>query len=242
MKHREKSSSIHEELCKRMQEASELYVREHYQPPELDKELMERLIQAARRQRYKRIVRVATMFMVLLMGSMSMGVWMNADGVYGGKRVTQKVIRFFEPLEIQEKIDEEGNITQELKIDKFENVPDALDFFDKIYVPEFVPAEYQFKQLVIEKRTEFVQYEYTYEDKNETPLYICFIFQLVQMDTMISGDTYRSPRTGEELHINEIEETDEFTVTRATDEYDCIVSGYGSKNVGIRIMENLRKL
>lgn len=37
--------NIHEELCKRMQEASELYVREHYRVPKLDKELLDKLTQ-----------------------------------------------------------------------------------------------------------------------------------------------------------------------------------------------------
>lgn len=239
MKHTEENNSIHEELCKRMQEASELYVREHYQPPELDKDLKDRLIQAARRQYYKRIMRIAAMFMVFLMGSVSVGVWMNADGVYGGKRVTQKLIYFFDPLEVQEKTDEDGNVTQELKIHDFESISDALDFFDKLYVPEFIPAEYQFKQLVIEKGMELVRYEYTYEDKKETPLYICFVFNSIEQDILLSGYRYHSPRTGEEMYINEIEETNEFVVTRVTDKYECVVNGFGSKNVGVRIMENL---
>lgn len=239
MKQTEENNNIHEELCKRMQEASELYVREHYQPPELDKELKDRLIQAARRQRYKRIMRIVTMLMVFLMGSVSVGVWMNAEGVYGGKRVTQKLVHFFVPLEIQEKTDEDGNVTQELKINQFDNIHNALDFFDKIYVPEFIPVEYQFKQLVIEKGVGLVRYEYMYEDKSEIPLYICFVFNPAQKDILLSGHPYHSPRTGEKMYINEIEETNEFAVTRVTDEYECMVSGFGNKNVGIRIMENL---
>lgn len=241
MKQTEGSNSIHEELCKRMQEASELYVRKHYQPPELDKELKDRFIQAARKQRYTRIMRIAAMFMVLLMGSVSMGVWMNADGVYGGKRVTQKLVHFFDPLEIQETTDEDGNVTQELKINQFDNIHNALVFFDRIYVPEFIPDEYQFKQFVIEKGSELVRYEYTYEGKREMPLYICFTFNSMQKDIMLSGYPYHSPRTGEKMYINEIKGTNEYTVTRVTDKYECMINGIGSKNIGIRIMENLRE-
>lgn len=93
----------------------------------------------------------------------------------------------------------------------------------------------------IEKGTALVRYEYTYEDKSETPLYICFVFNPAQKDILLSGYPYHSPRTGEKMYINEIEETDEFAVTRVTEEYECIVSGFGNKNVGIRIMENLRE-
>ena len=110
-----------------------------------------------------------------------------------------------------------------------------------IYVPEFIPDEYQFKQFVIEKGSELVRYEYTYEGKREMPLYICFTFNSMQKDIMLSGYHYHSPRTGEKMYINEIKGTNEYTVTRVTDKYECMINGIGSKNIGIRIMENLRE-
>ena len=58
--------------------------------PDMGEELRQKIRQKERRIRYKRIGRLAAMFAIVLLTGMSFGIWMNADGVYGGKQFSKK--------------------------------------------------------------------------------------------------------------------------------------------------------
>ena len=103
------NDKIHQEFCRKMQEANEQYVRMNFTVPDMGEELRQKIRQKERRIRYKRIGRLAAMFTIVLLTGMSFGIWMNADGVYGGKQFSQKVIRLISPLEIHTTVDEAGN-------------------------------------------------------------------------------------------------------------------------------------
>lgn len=235
------NDKIHQEFCRKMQETNEQYVRANFTAPEIGQELRQKIRQIERRMRYKRAGRFAAMFTIVLLTGMSFGIWMNADGVYGGKQFSQKVIRLISPLEIYTTVDEDGNRRQTAIVTDWDDLQNAAELCGKLYIPEYIPDGYYFYQLKICKGEDSVQYEYTYEDSEKTPLYIEFNLDSSDKNILIAGQPYRSPRTGEQMYINEIQETNEFSVVKVTDEYECIINGFGSKNVGVRVMENLRE-
>lgn len=236
------ADKTHQEFCRKMQEANEQYVRMNFALPEMGEELRRKIRQNGRRIRYKRMGRFAAMLTMTLFTGICFGIWMNADSTYGGKQFSQKVVSLISPLDIHKEIDEAGNEWQTTTITSLDDLEDAAEFCGELYIPEYIPDGYHFRQLKIDKGTDFVQYEYTYENSEKLPIYIGFNFDSFDKSILVTGELYHSPRTGEEMYVNEIEETNEFTVTRITDEYECMVSGLGSKNIGVRIMENLRKL
>lgn len=235
-------SDTHKAFCEKMREANELYVRETFQAPEMGDELRRRIRQKQRSMRYKRIGRCAAMFMVVLLTSVSAGVWMNADGTYGGKQFSKKVTRIMSPLEIKNVTDEEGNQLEVVRIKDWDDMESAAEFCGQMYVPGYIPPEYEFYQLTIRKGENFLQQEYVYKDSEKKPLYIDFDFDTSDKSIAVLGEPYRSPRTGEQFYVSEIKETNEFAVTKVADDYECGVTGFGSKNIGIRIMENLERL
>ncbi|MCQ4636771.1 hypothetical protein NE619_08510 [Anaerovorax odorimutans] len=236
-----RNEKLHEELCKKMQEASEQYVRQTYEAPEIDPQLFGRIKQRQKRNTHKKVLRIAALFTVVLLGGISLSVWFNADGAYGGKRLIGKYVHLLSSSSIHEEVDEEGNRSEVMEIDNFENMKEAEDLIETLYVPKYIPEGYSFISLKVTKNADEEMYTYTYKNSTQGSLYIDYNFDNFDKDIMIDGEPYTSPRTGEKLYIKKIEETDEYTVVKVADRFECVINGIGDIEEGIRIMENLEK-
>ena len=185
----------------------------------------------------KLIKSVAVVMLILVTGVVS-SIWFQIDGVYGGKQLISKCIDIVTPLEIEEEINDEGDITKIITINEEDDIVLAKEQLGSFKVAQYVPDGYEFDYLTIRDSLERTRLEYTY-DRDGKLLLVIFEYEKGTPDIMVVGELYKSPKTGQEMYIDTIEETGEYSVIEITDTYDCYVMGTGDANEGIKIVESI---
>lgn len=233
--------SISRNFNQAIQEASELYVREHYKAPELDPALLKKIKKSRKKSVYKRIVQIAAIFMVVAVG-VSAGIWANADGAYGGKKIINKWVNIISPLDIEQKTAEDGSILETVTITDEKKIEDAGDFAEQLYMPEYIPSGYSFETLKIEKDADYIYQDYQYK-KGKEYLTVSANINRTGVDTglTVTGELYKSPVTGDDLYVAAYE-GDEYSVARIGDKVDCLVGGIGDIKEGIKVMEGFKEM
>lgn len=225
-----------------MQEAGELYVREHYKAPELDADLLKKFKQKRKKNIYKRTMQIAALFMVIIVGGVSIGIWTNADGAYGGKKFIRKYVNVFSPLDIEQEVIEDGRLVETAVITDEKKIKDAQDFAEQLYMLEYIPDGYSFVSLKISKDDDFIGQDYLYrKGKKEFMVSANINKSGVDANLTVSGKVHKSPVTGEEMYVDTYE-GGEYSVARIGDDVDCFVGGTGDVEEGIKILENFKIL
>ncbi len=231
------------EFSQMMQEASLLYQEQCLKEHDIDREFIYEKIRDRKRQRVKRFLTSAAAVVLILVTGITVNVWFQADGAYGGKQFVKRCVTIISPLDYDEKIDEDGQKTTIISIDKEEHLDAAQEYFDGLKAARYIPKGYSFKQLTIQEYASSSFVEYVYDNKN-TPLVITFFYSddSEEEDSVVMGELYLSPTSGKELYISENTATNEYCVIELTENYDCIVSGKGKLEEGVRIIESIENL
>lgn len=239
MKKHSEMKKIDHEFSQMMQKASLTYQEECLKDNEIDRDFISNQIKYKKRQHMKRILTSAAAVVLVLVTGITVNVWCQADGVYGGKRFVDKCVTLISPLNYDEEVNEDGQVTTVVSINKEEHLDAAEEFFDALKIAKYIPKGYSFEQLTIWEYTE-PAVEYIYTD-GENPLVIAFYYSdgNEDEDIVITGELYRSVASGKKMYINENTATNEYTVIEITKNYECIVMGNGELEEGIRVMESI---
>ena len=235
-------NGVHERFCRELREANEQYVRENKKAPSIDRDWMNAFTLRVRKNRRKRLCRVCVMMLVLMIGSLSAGAWLNSESAYGGKRVMLQSINLVSPLDISTEY-EDGSLVKHITANEHDNVSDMKRFFSDIYEPDYLPAGYSFGRcdMTIYDWITIVQFSY---GKSECEDEICITFEYWKNgpSTDTYGEKYKDPKTGKELYVQEVEDTREYSVTDFNEHYQCTVTGIGRSEDGIKVINSMRKV
>ena len=236
------AQAISREFNKAMQEASELYVRKYYKAPDMDPELLKAIKRKLHRNVYRRMVKIAAIFMVIIIGGVSVGIWTNADGAYGGERFISKCVSVLSPLDVKQETMEDGGLMETVTITDEKKIETAQSFAEYLYVPGYIPKGHTFERLKIYKDEDFITQEYTYRKNKEKLVISADINRTgVDTDTMVRGKLYKSPVTGEKMYVATYEKG-EYSVARITDDANCYIGGTGNVKEGVKVMEHFKML
>lgn len=232
------------EFSQMMQEASLLYQEQCLKEHDIDREFIYEKIRDRKRQRVNRFLTSAAAVVLILVTGITVNVWFQADGAYGGKQFIKRCVTIISPLDYDEKIDEDGQKTTIISIDEEKHLDDAEEYFDGLKAARYIPKGYSFKQLTIQENPTSSFVEYVYNHDTDVALVIAFFYSddSEDEDTVVMGELYLSPTSGKELYISENTATNEYCVIELTENYDCIVSGKGELKEGIRIIESIEVL
>ena len=239
MKKHSEMKKIEHEFSQMMQKASLTYQEECLKDNEIDREFISNQIKYKKRKSMKRIFTSAAAVVLILVTGITVNVWCQADGVYGGKRFVDKCVTLISPLNYDEEVNEDGQVTTVVSIDKEELLDAAEEYFGALKIAKYIPDGYTFEQLTIWSYSEPVV-EYIYTD-GKNPLVIAFYYSdgNVDEDIVIIGEQYRSIVSGKNLYVNENTAANEYTVMEIAKNYECIVTGNGELEEGIRVMESI---
>ena len=123
------------------------------------------------------------------------------------------------PLNYDEEVNEDGQVTTVVSIDKEELLDAAEEYFGALKIAKYIPDGYTFEQLTIWSYSEPVV-EYIYTD-GKNPLVIAFYYSdgNVDEDIVIIGEQYRSIVSGKNLYVNENTAANEYTVMEIAKNY-----------------------
>lgn len=242
LEHQNRQIALHEEFRQKMQDVNEAYLREHVQPAPLDGAMLREIRQTRRKRLRQKVVRSAAVLLIIIMVSIPFNIWLNAEGIYGGKQVAHRIVTVFSPLDIEAGPDEDGFWRETATIDNFADVKDATIFFEEIYVPQYVPAGYQFQELTLRKNLFGTTYYYTYRNADGQELSIDYAFDEYDSDLSIYGEPFDATTANGQLHVQSIKETGEYAVIQLTDTYFCTINGIGNFKTGVKIVENMKRL
>lgn len=225
-----------------MQEAALLYAKEKYNSIPVDDAFIKKLASDQRKRRNKRIINIAAAIMLIAATSVSSVIWVNDDGVYGGRRVIDRCVSLMSDLNIEEEIDEDGLVTQVITIDTEKDIPKLKEYIGDVHGPGYVPEGYSFNTLTVRKYSDSMILEYLYKNQNDDNEILCFVsYNDGTAETVVRGDPYISEKTGQKMYVDELPETGEFIVTEAANEYTCTAAGTGSSSEGIRMIGSLHR-
>lgn len=234
-------SKVHDEFNIKMQEARQLYIRQNYDVPELDMERLKHVYKDSRRKTSRYTLKIAAMLAVVLLCGMSIGVWINGDGAYGGQNIINKCLTIVAPDDNTSVISEDDTESSERIIEDESEADAALGKLVLAHKPGYLPDGYAFEHLSIVELydPDETLVEFSYK-KGAIPLFVSFhYYEYANQDITVVGRLYTSPVTGQDMYIDEIEDTGEYTVIAVTDKYDCCVTGIGNVEEGVKIMESV---
>lgn len=239
MKKHSEMKKIDYEFSQMMQKASLTYQKECLKDNEIDRAFISNQIKHKKRQSMKRIFTSVAAVILILVTGITVNVWCQTDGAYGGKRFVDKCVTLISPLNYDEEVNEDGQITTVVSINKEEHLDAAEEYFGVLKIAKYIPEGYTFQQLTIWSYSQPVV-EYIYTD-GKNPLVITFYYSdgNEEEDIVITGELYRSVASGKKMYINENTVTNEYTVIEITKNYECIVTGNGELEEGIRVMESI---
>lgn len=240
MKQFEYRDDMDKTLSEQLQEASLIYEYKNLADTSIGVDFVHGLIKKQKKKRQMKALKSVAVIAVVLITGLFANIWMQADGVYGGKRFVEKCINIISPLDISEEINEFGERTTIITVTEEKNLSAAKEQFEDLRIPTYVPEGFTFDILTIRKGNTHSSVEYVYKKDTEL-LVIAFEYNSTDSEIMIVGDLYKSPVTGQEMYVDEIKKSNEFSVIEITDSYDCIVLGTGSKDIGIKIIENIKE-
>lgn len=190
---------------------------------------------------------IAVIIIAILIFGMFLGVWISGGGAYGGQRIVDKCLSVLDSGKESDELvpgpDYEKVIENEDEIDA------ALNELDIAHKPGYIPEDCVFDNATIiydsdafgtaENPSAWAQITYYYNRGNDV-YYVGFdYYQNPTGSTNVVGKLYRSPVTGQEMYIDEIEEEGQFSVISIFDTFDCCVMGSGTVEEGIRSMESI---
>ena len=108
MNRNEKDFDIDKEFSRQMQEAAYVYSKEKYRMTPEDDAFIKRLVSDRRKRKRRNVMKVAAVVVLTIGTGVSSVLWMNDDGVYGGRRVVDKCISVISDLDIAEEVDDDG--------------------------------------------------------------------------------------------------------------------------------------
>lgn len=232
-----KNAKVDKNFSKLMKDASIVYQESLYEDKEA-REFIHKFIKEKNNKASMRILRSVAIIMVVILSVISMSIWCQVDDAYGGRYLIDKCVNYISPLNRTEEINENGDSINSTIIYSENDLELAKKKFANLKTINYIPIEYEFDSLVIKEGNDYFYYKFTYYNK-EIPLIISFRYTKEPSDIMVVGDLYKSEISGKEMYVDEIKETGEYSVIEITDSYDCLVTGIGDKNIGIKIMDSI---
>lgn len=233
---------VNKEFSNKMQEAAYLYAKQKYENEDVSKAFISELTGNNKKRYRNHLMRTAAILTLVVLTGMSSVIWFNDDGAYGGKRVLSKCISIISLLDMETEVDDDGNVAQIIKISKESDIKELKKHIKEVRGVEYIPDNYSFESLTVRKYSDSTFLEYMYTNPVDKSIILVF-FDYYDYDTdmMVMGELFTSEKTGQTMYVAELPETDEFIVTEITDTYDCVISGKGDKDIGIRMMESVKK-
>ena len=238
MKSLDDRRDVDKDFLELMQEASFLYEQENLKCGDVDEVFIRQLLKRKKQANIKKALRSVAVITLVLITGVSVSVWTQVDGVYGGKQFVEKCISLISPINSEEEINEDGDVTNVITITDEADLSLAKRTFEKLKHATYIPEGYVFDSLKIQKGTDFETVEYRYV-KGEQSLLIVFQYEEEMSEIMVVGEIYKSPQSGKQFYIDEIEETKEYSIIDVTETYECIVMGIGDKQEGIKVIESI---
>lgn len=238
-----KDLDINKEFNKNMQEAAYLYSAKNYKTSSTKDRFIKNLLSRRRQKNIKHTIRIAAIIALVLLTGVTSMIWSNNDGVYGGKRIVNKGFSIISPLNMEEEIDDDGNVSQVITTCNETDIKELQKYVNGIRKPAYVPEGYNFEKLTARKYSDVTNLEYLYGNTDSKDL-IVIVMTYYSYDPEITalGKVYTSDKTGQQMYVAELSDTNEFVVTIVEKRYSCSVSGKGNKTTGIRIMESIQNI
>lgn len=233
---------INKEFNNKMQEAAYLYAKQKYEKEDVSKSFTNELTGSNKKRYRNRLMRTAAILILVILTGMSSVIWVNDDGVHGGKQVLSKCISIISPLDMETEVDDDGNVAQIIKISEESDIKELKKHIKEVRGVEYIPDNYSFESLTVRKYADSTFLEYMYTNPVDKSIILVFFdYYDYDPDVIVMGELFTSENTGQTMYVAELPETDEFIVTEITDTYDCVISGKGDKDIGIRMIESIHE-
>ena len=238
-----KDLDISKEFNKKMQEAAYLYLTKNYKTPSTKDRFIKNLLSHHRKKCIKHAIRTAAIIALILLTGVTSMIWSDNDDVYGGKRIINKGISIMSPLNIEEEIDDDGNVSQVITAYNENDIKALQKHVNEIRKPAYIPEGYSFEKLTARKYSDVTNLEYLYGNTDSKELIVIVMtYYSYDPEITVLGKVYTSDKTGQQMYVAELPDTNEFVITIAEKRYSCSVSGKGNKDTGIRIMESIQNI
>lgn len=234
-------NNLDKSLSEALTDASMLYLQEELENSREDEIFVRMLKKRKRKKMLSRCTRTITVVVLVLFTGVSISIWSQADGVYGGKRFIRKCVNVISPISIEEEISDTGEITVVTTVTDEEDIKKAKDVFDKLKIAGYIPKGYTFDKLTIRADEIITSVEYIYS-KGDYVLVISFEYGAEDADIMVVGEEYVSPDTGQTMYVEENRDTNEYSVIEICETYNCIIMGRGTGEEGIKIIESIKEV
>ncbi|MDD7718568.1 MAG: hypothetical protein PUJ11_03590 [Eubacteriaceae bacterium] len=222
-------------------EASMLYQQENFKDTDVDELFVHSLIKKKRRRSLLRFTRSSAVVALVLVTGVSISVWSQVEGVYGGKHFIQKCVSMISPLSTEELINDAGEVVTITTVTDESDITKAKKVFPNLKIAKHIPEGYCFNKLTISKSSSMSSVEYLYS-KGESILAITFQYGTEDADIMVVGEEYISPNTGQKMYVYEDTKENIYSIIEIDENYDCIVTGRAHKEEGIQVIESIDNL
>lgn len=240
MKQFYEKNSIDKDFANMLQEAAVLYQKKKHPENDSGTEFIKKQLKARKVKKQKKVLKSVAVVAIILVTGIATSIWCQVDGVYGGKRFIEKCVSIVSPVDHEEIVTEDGEISNIITIDNEEKLELAYKKYPEVKELGYIPDGYNFESLTIETGKTYTSIEYIYMNDTK-PLIVSFDYNSDSPDIMIVGDLYKSKETGKEMYVDEIVDTNEYSIIQITDTYDCVVMGIGDKEEGIKVIDNINK-
>lgn len=244
MNRNEKDFDIDKEFSRQMQDAAYVYSKEKYRMTPEDDAFIKRLVSDRRKSTRRKVMKVVAVVMLTVTAGVSSVLWMNDDGVYGGRHVMDKCISVISAIDIAEEVDDDGLVTQVITVSNENDIAKLKKYVDHVHGPSYIPGDYVFDTLKAYVTSDSTILEYTYidpEQGHDNEILFFVTYYGYDPDFVVRGDLYKSDKTGQEMYVDEVKDTGEFIATEVTDTYSCTAAGKGKRITGIRMVESIRE-
>ena len=167
MNRNEKDFDIDKEFSRLMQDAAYVYSKEKYRMTPEDYAFIKKLVTDRRKRKRRNVIKVAAVVVLTIGAGVSSVLWMNDDGVYGGRRVMDKCISVISELDIEEEVDDDGLVTQVITVSNENDIEKLKKYVDHVHGPSYIPGDYVFDKLKVYVTSDSTILEYTYIDPEQ---------------------------------------------------------------------------
>lgn len=237
MKQFKENRDVNSEFCELLKKVTNQHEEYNFNYDE-SKEFVNRQLKKRKKEKYRKYLKSVAMIAIILVTAVSISIWYEVDGVYGGKRFVDKCVNIISPIDYEEEVNEIGEITTTITVSEEQHLDAAAKRFEGLKIAKYIPDGYVFDTLTIRQGAIFTSVEYIYM-RGEEPLIIGFEYYKNSPEITVTGETYYSSNTGKTFYVDVFPEENQFSVIEINNQYDCMVMGTGDKDIGIRVIESI---
>lgn len=228
---------VHEEHARYFRQKNENYLIEKYGLPKpLDKSFIEKEERERRVKQCKRAAIVIAGIILFLSGYSTGFIRSNTDQAYAEKGLIQRVYQSIMGIDTDKQDDNAEKNKTNVEVTDFKDLDEAKDVMGELYVPDYLPAGFEFVKLTARKTGSDAKAVYEYNKGNA-----CLHITLVSTDDDAS---YASNDSGELIKLRDrliYVYDDPDSVSVLIDQYMIMIRGDVSQREMVRVGKGLTK-